>query len=442
MRNLEKIIKMDIVKHLFSSRGIRNTFSRAMVVSRRFDITSGKIEAKLNTYIDITEKFDCRPTFPITAITLERHPALVRNLSQRGVEFAIHGYIHTNYTELSLEEQTRHLEKAIDIFSTCQIPFKGFRSPYLKWNDNLLRAVGEFRFLYDSSQVMLWDIIDKNEYQNQGWKAYKTLLNFYKPKKAEEYLVLPRFTSNFIEIPVSVPDDESLIDRLGITDKKKIAKIWLKILQETYKRGELFTAQLHHERISFCRSALETVLQQARELNPPVWITTLGEIGKWWKEKNKFTFEVTSQGNGKYTINAKCSERTTILVRNCKVDKPTSDWTNEYRSINNKDFTIESHTRPFIGVKPGSSKDAIRFLHTEGFVVEESDQPDNYGVYFDNLVDFQEINEKSICQRIELSKAPLLRFWRWPNKAKSALAITGDIDSVTLIDFFLRLFGR
>ena len=47
--------------------------------------------------------------------------------------------------------------------------------------------------------------------------------------------------------------------------------------------------------------------------------------------------------------------------------------------------------------------------------------------------------EKRIVEEIEQSDAPLLRYWRWPDKARSAMSVTGDIDSVTLSDFVLRI---
>ena len=433
---------MNIVKHLVNSRGIRNTLSRAVVVSKRFGITSRKIEADLNSYVDIAEKFNCIPTFAITALTLRRHSELIKKLSDRNVEFAIHGYVHADYTQLSLEDQIRHFERAMNIFRTCQIPFKGFRLPYLRWNENTLQAVGKLKFLYDSSQTILWDVVSKDKHREAAWNVYNKVLDLYNPKSAKEYLALPKIENGLVEIPISIPDDEAITDRLCITDKKKITELFEAIFEETYTRGELFTLQLHHERIPFYRSALETVLQRARQLNPTVWIATLEEIAKWWKEKDKFTFRVNSQVNGKYTISAECSERATVLVRSCKVNKPTSDWAYGYKTIENRNFTIESFIKPFIGVKPDSSTGAISFLRSEGFVVEKSEQPDNYRIYFDNLAGFQEIDEKPTSETIKNSTAPLLRFWRWPNKAKSALAITGDIDSITLIDFIMRLFGR
>jgi hypothetical protein len=40
---------------------------------------------------------------------------------------------------------------------------------------------------------------------------------------------------------------------------------------------------------------------------------------------------------------------------------------------------------------------------------------------------------------IEELAAPFLYFGCWPNGSRAALAISGDIDSVTVQDFFLRI---
>jgi len=39
---------------------------------------------------------------------------------------------------------------------------------------------------------------------------------------------------------------------------------------------------------------------------------------------------------------------------------------------------------------------------------------------------------------IEKAPGPLVRVWRWPDGARSALAATGDIDALTLRDFVVR----
>lgn len=394
----------------------------------------------MNGYCAVTEKLGCVPSFPLTAVTLKRHPKLIRKLSGKGVEFVVHGYTHTDYKSLSSEEQTRHFRKAIDTFRECQIPFTGFRAPYLRVSEKTTKLLGNLEFLYDSSHVICWDVVKQNGYSQHGWSEYSRLLDFYQARGAQDYLALPRFMNGLVEIPVSIPDDEAMIDRLGIRDEEEITKVWQAILEKTYGRGELFTIQLHPERISLCESALANIVQQARTLNPPVWVTTLGEIATWWNERDKFSLEVNSEGNGRYRVKADCSEKSTLLLSNCKANVLKTEWSSGYQSTSARDFVIESPKRPTIGVGRDSSQEAITFLKSEGFVVERSDQPDNYGIYLDDLADFQVTDEKPLSEKIERSGAPLLRYWRWPYLTRSALAISGDIDAMTLIDFVLRVF--
>lgn len=422
------------------AKGTSLSLRRVVIILHNFGITSKKIEARLNRYLDITGKYGCVPTFPITAVTLNRHPNLIRNLSRRGAEFAVHGYIHADYGAISFQEQKRHFEKAINIFESCQIPFSGFRAPYLRINPGTLEAVVQLKLVYDSSRVVFWDVIDKDKYSRRGWGTYTKLLDFYQAVDAADHFSLPRFENGLVEIPVSIPDDEALVDRLGAKDKQEIGDIWKRILRMTYDRGELFTIQLHHERISFCKDALEAILERARELDPPVWITSLREIAEWWREKSEFTLEVNSHSSGQWTVKANCSSRATVLLRNCLANKPLVNWAGGYQSIDARDFILTSTSYPVIGVSPNCSQDIISFLRSEGFAVEVADRPENYRIYFDNLKDFSEHNQKQVYEAIEKSDCPLIRYWRWPEKAKSSLAVTGDIDAITLIDFVMRVF--
>ncbi|MCH7760268.1 polysaccharide deacetylase family protein [candidate division TA06 bacterium] len=253
----------------------------------RFGFTSKKIEKALHTYVEIVQRFGCSPTFPITATTLKRHPKLIQNLQKRGVEFAIHGYVHTDYSQLSEREHREHLQKAVRIFNQCGILFQGFRAPYLRWNGETQKAIRQFPFLWTSHQVMVWDVIELKEFPPSCQKAYEKVLKLYNPQSASRHPVLPTSINGFIEIPVSIPDDEVLIDRLGIRDQDKIFEVWKKILDATHQRGELFVLQLHHERIPYCGKALEMLLHYGREMDPPIWLATLSEIALWWKKREK-----------------------------------------------------------------------------------------------------------------------------------------------------------
>lgn len=427
--------------HILSkSRGTKNLISRIISILRRFGVSSRKFDRLLNRYCVLTRELGCVPTFPITAVTLKRHPGLIRELCHQGVEFAVHGYVHIDYGVLSEEEQIEHYQKAINIFNSCQVPFTGFRAPLVHINGRTPGALRHLGFPYDSSYGVKWDVLNRNEFTKKSWREREKVLALYECRHSQECSVLPRAMNGFIEIPVSLPDDEIMVDRLGITSQRKISEIWQSILQRSFESGELFTLQLHPERFIFCESALVNLLHKARQIKPKVWVATLREIAEWWREKDKFAFRVKLQDDGRYRVKADCSDRATLLLKNCRVNVPVDEWFDGYQIVNARDFILDNPIRPVIGVSYDSSTAAISFLKNEGYIIERSDRPDNYGVYLDNLAQFQEADEKPLSRRVEQSNVPLLRYWRWPDSSRSALSVTGDIDSITLIDFVLRIF--
>ena len=253
---------------------------------------------------------------------------------------------------------------------------------------------------------------------------------------------MPEFEGDFVEIPVSIPDDEVLVDRLRITDKNRVGDIWTKILDKTYERGEIFTLQLHPERIFLCDKALEMLLIKARQQSPPVWIAQLGEIAKWWKEKDKFETKIQRKSKNEYQINLSCSDKATILVKNLDTEAKSEFWYGSYRLVNQKNFKVKCNYRPVIGIAPDSSPQLISFLRQDGYIVEVSERKSDYGIYVEGISEFPPDKKLEIINKIEATNAPLVRFWRWPNKTRSALAITGDIDAVTIWDFIWRFFGK
>ena len=118
---------------------------------------------------------------------------------------------------------------------------------------------------------------------------------------------------------------------------------------------------------------------------------------------------------------------------------PAEKWYDGYQSVTARDFTLESPARPFIGIGFNTAPSAINFLKNEGYALEKSEQPGNYGIYLNNLEQFSAADEKPLSEQLEHSGAALLRYWRWPDHARSALSVTGDIDAMTLIDFALRI---
>jgi peptidoglycan/xylan/chitin deacetylase (PgdA/CDA1 family) len=379
------------------------------------------------------------PTFSLTAVALKRHPELIKEIRKYGVEFAIHGYIHTDYGMMSYPAQKKHLNKAIAVFNRYEIPYTGFRAPFLRINGDTFRAITDLGFTYDSSNSVNWNVINGTEFTKEARREYQRVLDYYDCQKAQKSLALPKTINNFVEIPVSMPDDEIMMERLGITDQEEMSNIWSEILKESYASGELFTIQLHPERISYYENTLSTIINDLKNYNPPIWLATLREITEWWRERENYKFKIEPDGDGKYRIKAECSEQATILVKNAKVNVLTKEWFGDYRTVSDREFLLDSPKQPVISVKPDSSPMAIQLLLSEGYIIETAEKPGDYAVFLDDLANYNQSGETTLINRIEKLDTPLIRFWRWPNQARSAVSVTGDIDAITLTDFMLRI---
>ena len=421
------------------SRGLKSFFLRVSTVVSNFGFTPKPFKRLLQNYQSITEELGCVPTFPITAVVLKRHPELIKQMSDQGVEFAVHGYVHVDYYVIPQSVQEKHYQDASILFREKNIPFAGFRAPFLRINEDTFSALDKVGFNYDSSLTVHWDVIDNSKYSQHTWNEYNRVLDFYRSRPAEAMPVLPRFVNNLIEIPVSLPDDEMTVERLGIDDPRDIADFWEDIFKQTQSLGELFTVQLHPERFTLCWLALDRVIKLAKRANPPVWITTLRQIAQWWRERAGFAFDIKLKAKGKYHIKVDCSSRATILVRNGKTNIESTNWYDGYHTINEREFILESNYRPAIGVASNSADEAISFLQAEGYIVEKTANPSEYSIYLGNLKNFKRTDERNLIERIDESENPIVRFWRWPDQARSAITITGDIDSITIADFVKRI---
>lgn len=412
-------------------------FVRILRILRRYGVSYKKMELNLNLYLSILQKKNVIPTFPITADALDKHPKLIKRLYHNGVEFAVHGYKHVDHSRLSRKALLRHIEKAIKIFEKHDIPFSGFRFPYLKYNKNFFYAYKNSYFKWSSNHTILWNVKKNFKMSNKNWQAYQTMLKQYNYERSDHCISLPRFLNNVLEIPVSLPDDDLLVDRMGLSNEKLIAEIWKDILSQAYSRGELFTLQLHPERISYCKGALETLIKISKASRPKIWIASLKEICDWWSEKNGFSFKLKQKNRHQYEVEVNCPPRNTLLVRSpqLKNDK----FFNGYRIIKDNKFTVNSQKRPVVGIPNKTSKKFRNFLRNEGIIFEESEERENYSIYLDTFNDFSTEDEIKVLGLIHSTKYPFIRFWRWPNGNKSALSITGDIDALTSIDFFYRL---
>ena len=426
---------MNLARYLMQSRGPVNAARRLGVIAQRFGISQDKMGAALDAYLDVTDRFGCTPTLAITANLLDRYPRPFIKLAERGAELAVHGYVHTNYGQLGLEQQAEHMDKALSAYRRLGIPVAGSRGPYLGWNAESIAVAKAAGLSYTSNTPLAWDVTEREDVPAQSWAAYDKGLALYGARKAVTTASLPTgLDGGLLDLPVSLPDDEEMVDRLGLTPGQRKAA-WLRILDRVYARGELFTLILHHERLLICRDELEFLLSEARTREPKVWIAPLKEISSWWRRRSGYRLEIKPLDDGLYEVTGPSDDEVTVLVHAAAGASGSRPWFGQYR-LGPERFTVQSGPLPAIGVREDAPEQLVRFLEAEGYVVQRGDKS-RCALFLDRTA-FCEDDKLAIAEAIENSAAPLVRLWRWPGAARCALAITGDVDAMSLIDFLRR----
>ena len=99
-----------------------------------------------------TNPIKVRATFFVLCWIAERFPHIVREIAARGHEVASHGCYHElpknmlpDLLRAELSDSRKRLE------DTIGMPVAGFRAPSFSINDEILKAVAESGYLYDSS---------------------------------------------------------------------------------------------------------------------------------------------------------------------------------------------------------------------------------------------------------------------------------------------------
>jgi len=362
---------------------------------------------------------------------MQRHPSFARELLDRGVELAVHAYTHVDLSALDYRAQAENIGMAVDTFRRLGVPFEGFRAPYLHWNEDTMRVVEEYGFRYSSNQAFWWEVLEDSQLPPSAREGMARGRAFYRPLSSGEGFALPFRRRGFVEIPVSLPDDEILLDRMYLHDPSTLRELWMRIVEESHRRGELFTLQLHPERIDFFAEVLEEVLRFARSAEPSIWTATLEEIARWWvdKESNRVTF---ARGDGLVRCQVEAVEGAVVLLREGGRE----------RSVEEGVLEVPGEKLPCVGVAPGADRRALQALRDRGYVVEIGEDPSLFAIHLGALSSASRKELGPVLSRLEEFPGPLVRFAPWPRGHRSALAVTGDIDAITLGDFVKRFWGR
>jgi peptidoglycan/xylan/chitin deacetylase (PgdA/CDA1 family) len=211
---------------------------------------------------------------------LEKSRSLVAFL--REFDVAIHGMEHIDYTQTTATRVEGDLRKAIIDFESVGLKPNGFRAPYLRWNRAMIGALAGSNLLYDSSSSLYWNV---GTIDLAAQKEIGKVLEFYASEDEAKAPSLPRIEDGVVRLPVSLPDDEILIERLAISHPEDLLAYWLAMLHKSYRKGELFVLQIHPERFPLCEEALGYLLTEVR--GKEIWNATLTEVASWWTQRNE-----------------------------------------------------------------------------------------------------------------------------------------------------------
>lgn len=257
-------------------KGVWLRMRRAALLPRRYGMSQKRFLANLGGMVSLLKRHGIVGTFPVTAIVLDRHPKLTRILE--GMEVAVHGLRHADLRGIEKSRQAAMMRDAAGMLESHDLKPVGFRAPYLDWDETTHDAVAEAGFMYDSSVPTGWRCgkgIDDTA-------ALRDALSSYGIRSYGEHL--PRKRGSLVLLPVAMPDDEILIDRLAVMRDDKLARVLINMLDTALDEGSHLVLQLHPERFALFQDPLDMLLEHARQQG--AWLAPLREVAEWWRGKD------------------------------------------------------------------------------------------------------------------------------------------------------------
>jgi len=420
-----------------AARGPVFLSQRARALLQRYGLTPRKAMQRVEKLVPTLLEHGCQPTLAVPGRVVDHYTSFIRRLQDAGAEIAVHSYDHINLSACALAVAHRQLARAAHTFQHRGIEAIGFRCPYLGCSEELLETLPPGMFQYSSNMAVHWNVAPAAPSQNT---VFDTITRLYRPQPAERVLCVPSIRANLVEIPVSVPDDLQLHDGLQL-GPSGVALAWIQMLHQTYERHELLVVLFHPELATRCEESFVATLREAGRLSPQVWVTRLRDVSAWWLEKAGFSAHAAPAGS-ELSITFDCTDRATILARGIDMTVPCQPWSGRYFRLRHKTLPAPADPRPFIGLAADAPARIAPLLREQGYIIEAGETAPQCGIFLDAgaLRNFK--SDVELVNWIEAQDTPLVRYGRWPDGAKSALCLSGDLDALSLWDYGPRLFVR
>jgi Polysaccharide deacetylase len=406
--------------------------SRLRSVGTRYGLTPRKARDRVRRCVRLVGRYGVRPTFATPGRVIDADPGFFRELTAEGVELAVHGYDHVNFHSLTKQEASEEFARALRAYSRHGIPCDGFRCPYLSYSPELADVLPEGSFLYGSNRAIAWT----TEALDSENPVFRQLATFYAATSADHEPSVPTATRRLVEIPASVPDDLEFCDALGLGEDG-LLEAWLQTFERVHRRGELFAPLFHPESFDLLAAPMEGLLEDMKRRRPAVWLTQLRDVARWWREREAFRVTISREQDG-LCVRFACSKRATVLARDWPVNGGGSAWDDRWAVLDGRNVRVEEGARPFVGVR-ALEPETVAFLEEQGYVVDRTEEAPRCTVFVEPGVLGRLPSKVALIAYIEASSGPLLKLGRWPDAAKSAFCLAGDLDALSLRDYAGRL---
>jgi peptidoglycan/xylan/chitin deacetylase (PgdA/CDA1 family) len=432
---------LDLIKNRFLMRSASLSILRMAHIMSRYGLDNQRLRSILWEYVGLCNTHHVIPTLPVTGSVLKRCQSVFRDLQQKmDVELAVHGYRHIDYTVFSLDHFKQHLSQAVQLFHDCRIPVSGFRFPFLRGDEARVRILASFGFQWDSSRAYFWDIPMWNGISEKRREAYRRIGDSYRFVLSGSDAPIPESRDGFTEIPVSLPDDDMLLERLGTPIRRFPVMIESMVERLETSKG-ILVLQMHPERFPFFKNVLDAVLTSIGS-NPRIWTAPLNEVSSWWNEKNRARWSLVSTRRGHYRLSVQSTDRVQVLIKDVTPLQRLKPFEGKWFILPEKQWKFQSARKPVIGVHPAIADTVSKILFDEGWFYEVSPRSEKYGVYLDSrFTSNNKMIREVIQRRADSSPFPLLRFWKWPGPYRCCVSITGDIDAIDIQDYLVRYHG-
>src|SRR3972149_1344580 len=209
-----------------SGKGLGGTVRRAPPLPQRYVLSPEKVRTRLREMAALTGRWDVTPTVPATAIILDRHPGIAKELA--AMDPAIHGYRHIPYAGLPAADQAKDLDAARATFARHGLPARRFPAPYLSASDTTRRLLRERAFTFDSSAAK-FVLPESDPLSKEAIRLAETRYG-----RVQRGVALPRTEGDLVELPIALPAAEILAGGLGIRSAATLQEILGRMLAATH----------------------------------------------------------------------------------------------------------------------------------------------------------------------------------------------------------------